>query len=436
MSKHLVLSAFLMPGGYDQRAWRHAGSPAEDLGKLSPLEVIAQKYEAAKLDSIFIADVISASYILDGDVFMGNPYEPASAMGALASSTDRIGLIGTFSTTWNHPFTLARQLQALDVLSDGRAGWNIVTSSRAEENYGSVLPPKEERYRRAAEVVEAMRQLWAAWSDKAVIADRESGNWVDPALIRPIDFEGEFVKVQGFLNQRRSPQGHPVLAQAGQSPDGVRFGSAVADLIYTAQPSREHAIDFRMKYREALSSVGRNPDHVKITPGLVPYVAETETEAQELFRAMDRFTDFEAAKAKFTAEYRVDLSGLDLDEPIPLERFDTLDMTSSRGGTYREMTEGNGFTLRQILVNASSSSGHLVAVGTASQVADTMIDWFESDACDGFSLNAPLVPETVDSICELLVPELRSRGYFREEYTGTTLRDHLGLPIPPAWDEQ
>lgn len=411
-------------------------SPAEDLGRLGPLEFLARKYEEAKLDSVFMADVISAHFIKQGDVFMGNPYEPATALSALASVTERIGLIGTFSTTWNHPFTLARQLQALDVLSDGRAGWNIVTSSFAAENYGQELPDKEARYRRAFEMVEVMQKLWAAWSDRAVIADRATGNWVDPDLVQEVHFEGEQIKVDGYLNQRRSPQGHPVLVQAGQSPSGVRFGSAVADIIYTAQPSQSHAIEFAKQYRQALSETGRNPNHVKILPGIVPFIAETEADAQELFREMDQFLDFDAVRAKFSAQYNVNLDNLDLDEKVPLERFDTLDHTSSRGLAHKSQVEGLGWTLRQMLVNSASSSGHLVAVGTANQVADTMIDWFEKGACDGFNLNAPLVPATVNSVVEQLVPELRERGYFREEYEGTTLRDHLGLPHPPAWDEQ
>lgn len=425
-----------MPGGYDVRAWRHEQSPAEELGRLSPLEFLARKFEDAKLDSVFMADVISAHFIKQGDVFMGNPYEPATALGALASVTERIGLIGTFSTTWNHPFTLARQLQALDVLSDGRAGWNIVTSSFAAENYGEELPDKEARYERAFEVVEVIQKLWGAWSDKAVIADRASGDWVDPALIQDVHFEGEHVKVDGFLNQRRSPQGHPVLVQAGQSPSGVRFGSAVADIIYTAQPSQSHAIEFAHQYRAALTETGRNPEHVKIVPGIVPYIADTEAEAQELFHEMDQFLDFDVVRAKFAAQYGVNLDNIDLDEKVPLERFDTLDHTSSRGVTYRSQVEGLGWTLRQMLVSSASSGGHLVAVGTADQVADTMIDWFEKGACDGFNLNAPLVPETVNSVVEKLVPELRDRGYFREEYEGTTLREHLGIPVPPAWDAQ
>lgn len=431
--KQMVLSAFLMPGGYDARAWRHPDSPAEDLGTFTPILEIARAYEAAKLDAIFVADIITGAPIPNGDVFLGSPYEPITALSALSAVTERIGLIGTFSTTWNHPYTLARQLQALDVLSGGRAGWNIVTSGGAQEHYGSALPSRDERYRRAEEVVEVVRALWGAWSDSAVIADRRSGDWVRPGSIQPIDFEGEFATVQGFLNQRRSPQGHPVLVQAGQSPSGLNFGAANGDLIYTAQPVLQKSVAYYAAYKERLGQLGRDPEQTKIIPGIVPYIADTQKEAEELFHSLDEFVDFDAARARFEAAYRVDLSDIDLDEKVPQERFQT-DAEDSRIASYSEMAAELGFTLRRLLVDSVASQGHLVVVGTASTIADTMIEWFDGRACDGFSLNAPLVPSSVAGICEGLVPELRERGYFRSEYTGSTLREHLGIPVPPAWD--
>ncbi|GAA1791759.1 NtaA/DmoA family FMN-dependent monooxygenase [Planosporangium flavigriseum] len=435
-NEKMILSAFLLPGGYDWRAWRLPGSRSEELGQFEIIAEIAQAYERAKLDSIFIADIISAAPLLEGDVKMGSPYEPVTALSALASVTSRIGLIGTVSTTFNHPFTVARQLGALDVLSGGRAGWNIVTSSRAEENYGIEMPAKEVRYRRALEFVDVVKQLWTSWSDKAVINDRENGRWVDPELIRLIDHEGEFFKVAGFINQRRSPQGHPVLVQAGQSSGGLNLGAEVAEAIYTAQPQREKAIEYYADYKANIQSKGRNPNHTKILPGLIPYVGMTEDEARDVQNSLARFVDFDALRADLATQYGLKLDDVDLDDRIPEERFEGKndDNAGTRFMAYRHLAVEEKYTLREILINRSSVGGHLMLSGTPSKIADRMIDWFENRACDGFSLNAPAIPQSVTQICELLIPELQERGYFRTEYEGETLREHLGLPIPPAWD--
>ncbi len=434
----MVLSAFLLPGGYDSRAWRLEGSRAEELGQLGIAMDITKAYEAAKLDSVFIADTISAMPLLNGDVKFASPYEPMTTLAALASVTTNIGLIGTFSTTWNHPFTLARQLQSLDVLSNGRAAWNVVTSSRAEENYGTDLPSKEDRYRRAAEVVEAVTRLWAAWSDDAVITDRETGRWIDPELIQPVNFHGEFVSTEGFMNIRRSPQGAPVIVQAGQSSGGLDLGASVAEAVYTAQPDRQHSMDYYKAYKENIAKKGRNPEHTKLLPGLVPYIGDTEAEAREFRNSLQGFVDYDLHRKEFTEAYDIRLDDLELDDHIPLERFEGKndDNTSTRFTAFRDLAVEHGYSLRELLIHRASSGGHLSLVGTASQVADTMIDWFENRACDGFSLNAPAIPVSVKQITEKLVPELQERGYFRTEYEGTTLRENLGLPIPAAWDKQ
>lgn len=431
----MVLSAILQPGGYDSRAWRLPGSRAEEIGTLGVLVEIARRFEGAKLDAVFLADTISARSLLSGDVRMGQPYEPLTALSALAAATSRIGLIGTMSTTYNHPFTLARQLSALDLLSGGRAGWNIVTSASAEENYGIELPSKADRYRRAAEFVEVVRGLWSAWSDEAVAADRAAGRWLDASKVKGIDHSGEFFRVEGFTNMPRSPQGHPVFVQAGQSESGLDFGADAADVVYTVQPQLKMSVDYYAAYKANVASRGRNPDHVKILPGLSPYIAKTENEAREMYESLVEFVDFDAARQTFAAAIGADISDVALDEQVPVERFDHIpDAMVGRLTAFRHMTVEDGSTLRDLLVNWRSVFGHLTMVGSASQVADRMIEWFDKHACDGFSLNAPVVPDSVDAICDQLVPELQSRGYFRDEYQETTLRGHLGLPVPPAWD--
>lgn len=431
----MVLSAILQVAGYDARAWRRPDSRAEEIGTLGVVLETAQRFEGAKLDSVFMADTLSGRPLLSGDVKLGAPYEPVTALSAVAAGTSHIGLMLTMSTTFNHPFTLARQLGALDVLSGGRVGWNIVTSSSAQENYGIELPSKVDRYRRAAEFVEVVRGLWSAWSDDAVIVDREAGRWLDPSLIQGIDHTGEFFRVEGFTNQRRSPQGHPVLIQAGQSSSGLDFGADVADVVYTVQPQKAKAVEYYRAYKANVASRGRNPDHVTILPGLSPYIGDTEKEAREKFESLNDYMDFEATRKVFESLLEVDLSSVALDEKIPLEYFENIpDAMVGRFPAFRDLTVEEDYSLRDILVSFRSVAGHSTMVGTASQIADRMVDWFESRACDGFSLNAPVFPDSVEAICDKLVPELQTRGYFRTEYEESTLRGHLGLPVPPAWD--
>lgn len=436
-NERMVLSAFLMPAGYDLHSWRIEGSRAEEFGELGVLVDLAKQFEAAKFDSIFIADTLGSNYIRENDLAMGNPYEPLTSLAALISNTDQIGLIGTVSTTFTHPYNTARQLAALDKLSGGRVGWNIVTSNWGGNAFGVELPSRDVRYRRAAEFVKVAIGLWSCWSDDAIIVDRQTGRWVDPDLIKSFSHEGEFFKLDAFINIPRSPQGYPVLVQAGQSSGGLALSTEIAEINYTVQPEREQAITYYRDQKARVAKVGRDADQFKILPGIIPYVGRTEEEANALFEATVSKMDMEHLRQVFMKHLKMDLTGIDFDEPVPAERFDAA--AESYGGSrifaYRDYAAHEGRTLRDLLVNHSSAMGHILAVGTAEQVADIMIDWFESRACDGFSVNAPSFPGSVDTICNLLIPELQKRGYARTEYEGSTLREHLGLPRPAAWDK-
>jgi FMN-dependent oxidoreductase (nitrilotriacetate monooxygenase family) len=433
----MALSAFLMPAGYDRHAWQIEGSRAEEFGTYGIHEELAQEFERAMFDAVFIADTVGTNFIREHDLSMGNPYEPVTALASLAGVTSNIGLIGTISTTFNHPYTVARQLASIDVLSGGRAGWNIVTSSWGNLAYGMAeLPPKEDRYRRADEFVKLARQLWGAWSDSAIIADRAAGHWADPDLIRPVHHHGEFFKVDGYLNIPRSPQGHPVLVQAGQSADGLNFGAEVAEVIYTVNPERENAIAYYKDQKARVASKGRNPEHVKILPGLIPYVGRTDKEGRDLLMAVVEHMDMEFVRKWFQDTNDIRVEDLKLDQPVPEERFD-VHKTSTKGSrilAYRHYAMQDGITLRDVLINASSAMGHILMVGSVDTVAEQMIDWFESRACDGFSINTPSVPGSLRAICDLLIPALQERGYARREYQSSTLRGNLGLPYPEAWD--
>jgi FMN-dependent oxidoreductase (nitrilotriacetate monooxygenase family) len=429
----MVLTAFLMPTGYFQGAWRKPGSRAEEIGSVDYIADLAGIAERAKLDAVFFGDVVSADTVLDGNINSTGLYEPLTTLAAIAARTSRIGLIGTISTTFSLPFVTARQLSGLDSLSGGRAGWNIVTSWIGNENFGlDELPPAAERYRRAREFVDVAVKLWDSWQDDAVVVDRERGVWADPSRIHPIDHHGEFYSVRGPLNVPRSPQGHPILVQAGSSADGIDLGASVAEVIYTAQPWKHKAIAFREHFRNVARSKGRNPDHVKILPGIVPIVAETDAEAQALADDLNRLIDFDLGKRQLADQLKLELRDVGLDQRVPVDRFPQDPEKGSRYEIFRRLSTDDGLTLRQLIVESYRSGAHLSVIGSPATIAEVMIDWFDSGACDGFSLNAPDMPDGLERICTLLVPELRRRGYFRDEYSGETLRDHLGLPRPAS----
>lgn len=426
------LTAFMLPGGYHAGTWRRDTSRAEEIGQLDLVVDLTRIAESAKLDAVFFGDTVYA-----GEVPGPNPtltsYEPVGTIGALSASTSKIGLVGTISTSFSEPYNVARQLANLDNLSGGRAGWNIVTSWAGNENFGiDEMPPPEERYRRAAEFVEVTKKLWDSWSDDAVVVDRVGGSWAAADRIRRIDHEGEHFRVQGPINIRRSPQGYPVMAQAGSSSAGIELGAQVGELIYTAQPIRGESEKFYEIFKNKMVSYGREPGQAKILAGVLPIVGDNEADAKALSDDLANLIDLDHQRATFIKSSGLQIDDIDLDDRIPDDRWS---MDTSKGARYhiqREASQRGGATLRDILVAGARSMSHLAMVGSASKIADEMVSWFEGRACDGFSLNTPDMPDGLQRIANLLIPELQERGYFREEYTGNTLREHLGLHRPDA----
>jgi len=432
-SKHMVLTTFMLPAGYHKDSWRMEGSRSEELANLEFVADLTLMAEAAKLDAVFFGDIVHANTVMRGDIKMNGFYEPLTVLSALAARTKNIGLIGTVSTSFSEPYNVARQMCGLDHMSGGRAGWNIVTSSDGFRNFGmQEAPDPATRYRRATEFVDVVQRLWDSWEDDAVINDRESGWYVDTDKIHPLNHKGEFFEVEGPINMPRSPQGRPVLVQAGSSGPGMELGSSVADGIYTAQPLKEPSVEFYAKFKQLAVARGRNPDLVKIIPGILPILGDTEKEAQELADELGRNVHMENGRKQVGADLRMDLSELPLDCTIPAEWFSDDPKLGSRYQIYRRKSVDQGMTLRELIVDLARSTGHQWMAGTPSQVADRMVDWFESKACDGFNLNSPFNPGGFKLICDKLVPELQDRGYFRSEYEGTTLRDNLGLPRPAS----
>lgn len=427
-NRQLALTMFMTGFGFHNDAWRRPNSRADEIGKLSLIRDMAQAAEAARLDAIFFADSYGTNGLRDGAYRGTSVYEPISVMGVLSGHTEKIGMIGTQSTSWSEPYTVARQLAGLDALTGGRIGWNIVTSTRGNENVGrDEMPLPELRYRRATEFVGVVKKLWDSWDADAVIDDRARAQWVDGSRIRNIDHRGEFFAVQGPLTIRRSPQEWPVLVQAGQSADGIELGSSYADIVYAVQPERAGAIEFYSMYKDKVASKGRDPEKVKILPGIMPVVGRTQSDAEQLAAELADCIVAESGRSMLGGMLDLDVSDLDLGDKIPQERFVDGPRRVKRWYLFRDLAKE--MSLRDLIIHVSRSLGHQFLIGTPDTIADSMIDWFEARACDGFNFNPPSVPDGMENIFQLLVPELQERGYFRHEYVGDTFRERSGLVV-------
>lgn len=411
----------------------------------SSFEHLARRAEAAKFDFFFLAEGLRLrehkGLIHDLDV-VGRP-DTLPVLAALAAVTDRLGLAGTLNTTFNEPYEVARQLATLDLLSGGRAAWNLVTSSDAftGENFrrGGFLDPAD-RYERAAEIVAASRLLWDSWEPDAIVADTAAGTFLREGATRPFAYRGEHFDIAGEFTTPRSPQGHPVLFQAGDSGDGREFAAATADVVFSAHSSFEAGQAFYADVKGRLGRYGRTEDSLKILPGTSVVVADTPDEAQEKAREI-RFQQVSGATAIAFLEqvWGRDLTAYDPEGPLPdvEPETDTADVTHGRVrhiknptpvvAGWREQAAAHGWSIRELVIEVT---GRAQFVGTAAQVADDLDRYVQEDAADGFILVPHLTPTGLDDVFDQVVPLLQERGSFRTEYTGTTLRDHLGLGAP------
>jgi FMN-dependent oxidoreductase (nitrilotriacetate monooxygenase family) len=356
--------------------------------------------------------------------------EPLTLLSALAASTERIGLIGTATTTYNEPYTVARQFASLDQISDGRAGWNLVTSDNAAEaaNFGRDQHVAHAlRYERAREFHEVVAGLWNGWQDGVFVNDKAGGRLVDPARLRKLEHRGKHFAVAGPLNVARSPQGRPVVVQAGGSETGRELAAATAEVVFTAQPSLASAQDFYRDMKRRVVAHGREPASLKVMPGLFAVVGRTQAEADDKFGQLQGLIEPKAGLALLGRMIgNFDLSPYPLDGPLP-ELPQTQDGQQSRQQLLTKLAQGENLTIRQLYERIAGGRGHFTVVGTAENVADQMQAWFEGEAADGFNFMAPSLPGGLDDFLTLVVPELQRRGLFRTAYQGSTLRSHLGL---------
>jgi FMN-dependent oxidoreductase (nitrilotriacetate monooxygenase family) len=431
------LAAFLYPTGYHVAAWRHPRVPADAGVSLPHFADLARTAERGRFDFIFLADSMAVRgrdlpALSRTAIRYVAQFEPLTLLGALAAVTERIGLVASATTTYNEPFHLARKLASLDHISGGRAGWNLVTSQNPDEapNFGLPSHPSHaERYARAREFVDVVRGLWDSWEDDAFVRDKESGIFFDPEKLHVLDHEGDFFTVRGPLNVPRSPQGHPVLVQAGSSDAGRELAAETAEVVFTAQTDPDGARAFYEDVRARAEGYGRAHDELAIMAGVFPFVGRTEQEAHEKLEQLQELIDPVVGLSLLAGQLGgVDLSQYPLDGPLP--DLPETNLSKSRRQLLIDLAHREGLTIRELALRVAGSRGHWQVVGSAEQVADELEHWFRTGAADGFNVMAPALPGGLEDFVDLVIPELQRRGLFRREYEGRTLREHLGLRRP------
>ncbi|ELP95892.1 LLM class flavin-dependent oxidoreductase [Pseudomonas syringae] len=433
-ARQMKLGAFLMATGHHVAAWRHPNVPADAGLDFKHYRHVARVAEAAKFDALFVADSVAAA---TGDIASrmarSDHFEPLTLLSALSAVTEHIGLIATATTTYNEPYHVARKFASLDHLSGGRAGWNLVTSDAAAEaqNFGRAEHVGHaERYSRAREFHQVVTGLWDSWADDAFTRDKASGEYYDPGRLHVLNHQGEHFSVKGPLNVARSPQGQPVVVQAGSSEVGRDLAAQTAEVVFTAQTSLASAQAFYADLKGRLSAYGRAVDSLKIMPGVFIVVAETEALAKAKFESFQELVEPQVGVALLGRMLgNFDLSGYPLDGPLP-ELPLTDSGQRSRQKLLTELADQENLTLAQLGRRIAGGRGHYSLIGTPEQIADELQRWFEQGAADGFNVLVPHLPGGLEDVARLLVPELQRRGLFRTEYEGTTLRENLGLQRP------
>lgn len=432
MNRQLHLNLFLAPRGHHEGAWRHPGTNHKALTDLDLYVEAARIAETAKFDAVFLADSLVGPE--NGQSISSGFLEPLVLLAALAGKTEHIGLIGTASTTYSHAYTLARQFASLDHISKGRVGWNIVTSwaPKAGLNYGLAKDVEHEnRYRIAEEFVTAVDALWRSFPSDAILDNVDSGRFLDGHRIKPVNFNGEFVRTRGPLNVPSGPQGRPVYVQAGQSEAGRIFAAKWAEAIFTAHSSKESAQAFYSDVKSKALRLGRKAEDIVVLPGISAAIGSTEYEARQVWEELDELTNVEVGLARLSARFGGhDFSGVPLDRKLVRNDFpdpNQVDASKSRVIGYVDTSLREGLTLRQLLKRLAGARGHLSVAGTPEQVADLIEDWFRSGAADGFNVMPPVINQQFEIFTNEVVPILRKRGLFREEYKGKSLRSHFGL---------
>lgn len=433
-SKQLHLTAFMRPVSLHTGAWRYPGSYPDANFNLAHLKSFIQKLEAAKFDAFFMADHLAVLNMPVDALKRSHTvtsFEPFTLLSALSQVTERIGLAATASTTYDEPYHIARRFASLDHLSNGRAAWNIVTTGNPEsaKNFGQDEHMQHsDRYKRAREFYDVVTGLWDSFADDAFIRDTKNGIYFDPDKMHVLDHKGDDLKVRGPLNIARPVQGWPVIVQAGQSDPGRQLAAETAEVVFCSPRNLEGAKELYADIKGRTEAAGRDRNSIKILPAALIVIGNTYEDAQAKRLKLDSLVHYDSGISSLSINLGADASKFDPDGPLPSELPETNASHTSRAGVLK-LAADEKLTVRQLAQRYGGLSG-LAFVGTPEKIADDMEKWLKEEACDGFTVTFPFLPQGLDDVVERLVPELQRRGLFRNDYEGTTLREHLGLVRP------
>ena len=430
----MKMGLFYWPGGHHVAGWRHPQAETDGVYNFRRIADLARTCERGKFHFFFLADLIGIwPRDLDAQsrATRAAYFEPLTLLGALSAVTDRIGLVATASTTYNEPYHIARKFASLDNINGGRTGWNLVTSHAAAEaaNFSrDEHSAHGDRYARAREFADVVMGLWDSWEEGAILEDKASGRYFDPDKLHFLNHRGDAFQVRGPLNVPRSPQGRPIIVQAGSSDAGRDLAAATADIIFAATNKIEDGQAFYRDVKARVVKHGRDPAHLSVMPGIFPIIGGTESEAHDKFEQLQALVEPDIGLFLLSHLLGHDVSSFDPDLPLP----DLPDNSGAKG--RREVIMGiarrENLTLRQLYLKIAVARGHNLVIGTPEQVADVMETWFKESACDGFNLLPPTFPTGLDDFVDGVVPILQKRGLYRADYVEGTLRENLGLPYP------
>ena len=434
-SRQLRFGAFMRPVSIHTAAWRYPGAFPDANFNFAHYKRFVQTLERGRFDAFFMADHLAVMNMPMNALKRSatvTSFDPLTLLPALAVVTERLGLIATASTTYNEPYHVARKFASLDHISNGRAGWNVVTSANPREamNFGREEHLEHgERYHRAREFFDVVTGLWDSWADDAFIRDVETGIYFDPEKMHVLNHKGPELSVRGPLNVARPIQGWPVIVQAGASEAGRQLAAETAEVIFGSSNNLGDAQRFYADVKGRMPALGRSREHLKILPGAFVVIGDTAAEAREKKKRLDSLVHPDSGIATLSVQLGFNASGLDLDGPLP----DTLpESNASKSAQQKliDMARRDNMTVRQLAQYVGGSFGVLEMIGTPAMIADEMEEWLMTEACDGFNVMFPYLPGGLDDFVDRVVPELQRRELFRREYEGTTLRENLGLPRP------
>jgi len=428
MTRQMHLGLFLLGTGSHVAGWQMPGA-MDSFQDIDMVRRIAVEAERGLFDLIFMGDNLYADPAAHPSYTVR--LEPLTLLSAIAGATQNIGLGATMSTTYSDPFTVARAFASLDHLSAGRAAWNAVTTANpvTAANFTAAHPDHSKRYEIAEEFLGVVRGLWDCWADDAIVADRQTGVYIDPAKVRSLDHEGTHFKVKGPLNIGRSPQGQPIILQAGGSGPGQELAAKSADVVFSVTQDLDDARIFYRSVKDRLAKYGRTEDSMIILPGVMPIVGRTEREAHDKLAQLQGFVSETNALALLSDRFGIDMSVYDLDGPIPPDLVPS-DSYHAFARVMLEKAKRENMRLRDVYNLMAAARGHWVLCGTPDYIADTLETWFKTGAADGFNVMPSHFVEGLSDFVDLVVPILQQRRIFRTAYEGRTLRDRMGLPKP------